>query len=135
MDQKEPQILGFSVKTLFVTQNTICWQYFSCQLSFCCLLIRLIKRNNSMSFCVYSVFLGDLMGFHILLGTHSHFIFKHINIEQNLGAGQETWNGLLVFICSFKLAEYQRPSTVWLKPVFSEWNFPQTQKCTFSMIT
>ena len=51
MCDEAPRVLGI--------QNASC-QYFSCYLSFCSLLIRLIKRNNSLSFCVYSVFLGGL---------------------------------------------------------------------------
>lgn len=51
MCDEAPRVLGI--------QNASC-QYFSCQLSFCSLLIRLIKRNNSLRFCVYSVFLGGL---------------------------------------------------------------------------
>lgn len=93
---------------LNIWQTTKCGRYmkhYLLTIFFLSALILLSINNNDQKkqfseFCLFC-FLGWSLGFCILLGIHSCFILKHVNIEQNLGAGRETWSGLLVFICLF----------------------------------
>lgn len=48
------------------------------------------QKQQSIAFLSLFCFLGWSLGICILLGTHSDFILKYVNIEQNSGAGQET---------------------------------------------
>lgn len=107
-------------------------RYTECQLSIfflsALILLAVNKIDQKKQFiellCLFC-FLGWSLSI-CILGTHSHLVLEHVNIEHSLGA-RETWSGLFAFICLFfRLSRHEEPSTVWLKPAFCEWNTPDS---------
>ena len=100
----------FLVNVWWSTKGVRCTE---CQLSIFFLLSLILLTVNKIEqkkqfielLCLFC-FLGWSLSICILLGTHSHFILEHVNIEHNLGA-QETWSGLFAFICLFVLQVIQ----------------------------
>ena len=88
-------------------------RYTECQLSIFFLLSLILLTVNKIDqkkqfielLCLFC-FLGWSLSICILLGTHSHFILEHVNVEHSLGT-QATWSGLFAFICLFVLQVIQ----------------------------
>ena len=87
-------------------------RYTECQLSIfflsALILLAVNKIDQKKQFiellCLFC-FLGWSLSI-CILGTHSHLVLEHVNIEHSLGA-RETWSGLFAFICLFVLQVIQ----------------------------